>query len=53
VQPGLDDFPIFYAQEERDLLKGSPTLGKVDDMKEAIEHDWEEITKHVPGFNYT
>ena len=53
MQPGLDDFPIFYTKEERDLLKGSPTLEKVDDLKETIEHDWKQIRNHVDGFNYT
>jgi hypothetical protein len=53
VQPGLDDFPIFYGKEERDLLKGSPTLVKIDDLKRAIEFDWVEIKNSVPGFHYT
>lgn len=49
----MDDFPIFYTKEERDLLKGSPTLEKVDDLKRAIELDWNVLKNNVTGFNYT
>ena len=36
VQPGLDDFPIFFNNEELALLKGSPFLDKISEAKADI-----------------
>lgn len=47
---GLGDFPIFFTEEERAFLKGSPFLQQVYEKIEDIKIDYDLITKEVPEF---
>ena len=50
VQPGLDDFPIFFGSEELALLKGSPFLDSIDQANADIKGDYEDICRAIPAF---
>ena len=44
------NFPIFYTQEELDLLKGSPFLSTILDKKDDIKKDYDKICEMIPDF---
>lgn len=44
------NFPIFYTQEELDLLKGSPFLSTILDKKDDIKKDYDKICEVIPDF---
>lgn len=46
----LNDFPIFYTEEERDLLKGSPFLQQILEKVDDIRIDYDLICKEVPEY---
>ena len=46
--PDTDDFPQLYNEEERDLLKGSPILKKLDRIEEKFVEDYDFLVKHIP-----
>ena len=46
----LSDFPIFFTEDERVWLKGSPFLDQVIDKIEDIKIDYDLICKEVPEF---
>lgn len=55
VQPGLDDFPLFFNEEERSWLEGSPFIPFVDEEIENTRYDYDLIVKEIPeiGKRYT
>jgi protein-histidine N-methyltransferase len=48
VQPGLDDFPLFFNEDERSWLEGSPFIAFVDDEIENTRYDYDLIVKELP-----
>lgn len=44
------DFPIFFTEEERSWLKGSPFLNQIYEKIEDIKVDYNLICKEVPEF---
>lgn len=46
----LEDFPIFFTDDEKSLLKGSPFLKQIQDKIEDIKIDYDLICKEVPEF---
>ena len=46
----LRDFPIFFTDEEKEYLKGSPFLNQIADKLEDIKIDYDLICKEVPEF---
>lgn len=46
----LEDFPIFFTEEERKFLKGSPFLTQIYEKIEDIKIDYELICREVPDF---
>lgn len=50
VQPGLDDFPVFFNEDERSWLEGSPFLEFVDEEIENTRYDYALITKDIPEY---
>ena len=55
VQPGLDDFPLFFNEDERSWLQGSPFIPFVDEEIENTRYDYDLIVKEIPeiGEKYT
>jgi hypothetical protein len=53
--PGTEEFPIFYSEEEKANLKGSPFLTWLNEEIQDQKDDYEEICKTIPGFrdNFT
>ena len=50
--PNLDDFPIFFQEDEMSLLEGSPFL---DLLQRSIVYDlvdYDELQKVVPNWKY-
>jgi histone-lysine N-methyltransferase SETD3 len=45
------NFPIFYTEEERKLLQGSPFLQQVLDKLKDIEHDFKKLSEVSKEFN--
>jgi histone-lysine N-methyltransferase SETD3 len=45
------NFPIFFDEEELNLLKGSPFLNTILEKKEDIEKDYKRICELVTGFS--
>ena len=48
---GLNDFPIFFNEDERSYLKGSPFLTQIFEKIEDIKVDYNLICKEVPEFS--
>jgi histone-lysine N-methyltransferase SETD3 len=48
---GLNDFPIFFTEDELEFLKGSPFLDQVHEKIEDIKQDYDFICKEVPEFS--
>ena len=46
----LSDFPIFFTDEEKDYLKGSPFLSQINEKIEDIKVDYNLICKEVPDY---
>jgi|TARA_B110000285_G_scaffold21814_1_gene21105 protein-histidine N-methyltransferase len=47
----LRDFPIFFTDEEKAFLKGSPFLNQINEKLEDIKIDYDLICKEVPSFS--
>jgi histone-lysine N-methyltransferase SETD3 len=45
------NFPIFFTDEEKELLKGSPFLEQVEEKIVDIKNDYDLICKEVPEFS--
>jgi hypothetical protein len=48
--PGLDDFPVFYSDLEKEYLEGSPFLEAIDTEIEDTLYDYNLISKEIPEF---
>jgi histone-lysine N-methyltransferase SETD3 len=46
----FEDYPIFFTEEEREFLKGSPFLSQIHEKIEDIKTDYNLICKEVPEF---
>ena len=46
----LEDFPIFFTDDEKEWLKGSPFLNQVQEKIEDIRIDYDLICKEVKEF---
>ena len=46
----MSDFPIFFTDDEKVWLKGSPFLDQVNEKVEDIKIDYNLICKEVPEF---
>ncbi len=44
------DFPIFFSQEEKKQLEGSPFLDQIEEKIEDIEKDYKLICQEVPEY---
>lgn len=47
---GFNNFPIFYSQEERQLLQGSPFQNQISDKIKDIQADYAMICREVPEY---
>ena len=47
----LRDFPIFFTEEEKEFLKGSPFLNQINEKLEDIKIDYDLICREVPAFS--
>ena len=47
----LRDFPIFFTEEEKEFLKGSPFLNQINVKLEDIKIDYDLICREVPAFS--
>jgi len=50
VQPGVEDFPVYFTEKEREYLIGSPFLDYVDTEIEDIRYDYSLIAREMPEF---
>lgn len=50
VQPTTEDFPVYFTDEERSYLTGSPFLKYLDEEIEDIRYDYSLIARDVPEF---
>ena len=46
----VSSFPMFYTEEEKSLLKGSPILAHIDSEIQEIKDEYEKIVSAVPEF---
>jgi len=46
----LSNFPIFFTDEDKHWLKGSPFLDQIEEKIEDIKSDYDLICKEVPAF---
>lgn len=46
----MGDFPIFFTEDEKAFLKGSPFLNQINEKIEDIKVDYNLICKEVPDF---
>jgi histone-lysine N-methyltransferase SETD3 len=46
----VSSFPIFFTEEERKLLTGSLFLKAIDELKEDMQWDYDEICRCAPEF---
>lgn len=46
----MEDFPVYFNEEERSYLKGSPFLDYVDVEIEDIDYDYGLIAREIPEF---
>jgi len=46
----FDCFPVFYKEEDKKWLEGSPFLDQIAEKIDDIEKDYELICKEVPEF---
>jgi len=46
----LRDFPIFFTDEEKKLLHGSPFLNQINEKIEDIKVDYDLICSVVPDY---
>lgn len=46
----VSDFPIFFSDEDKKFLKGSPFLNQVNEKIEDIQTDYDLICKEVPEY---
>ena len=46
----LRDFPVFFTEEEKSLLIGSPFLNQINEKIEDIKIDYDLICKEVPEY---
>jgi hypothetical protein len=44
------NFPIFFTEEELDLLTGSPFLDQIHEKNDDIRSDYDLICREVPDF---
>ena len=47
---GMGDFPIFFTDDEKLFLKGSPFLNQINEKIEDIKVDYNLICKEVPEY---
>ena len=47
----FSNFPIFYTQDELNLLKGSPFLNQISTKKDDIKNDYNKLCEHISDFN--
>lgn len=50
VQPGVEDFPVYFSEEERSYLAGSPFIDYIDTENEDIRYDYSLIAREMPDF---
>lgn len=50
VQPGTEDFPVYFTEKERAYLTGSPFLKYLDEEIEDIRYDYALIARDIPEF---
>lgn len=50
VQPGVEDFPVYFTEAERSYLTGSPFLEYIDTEIEDIRYDYALIAREIPEF---
>ena len=50
VQPGVEDFPVYFTEEERSFLIGSPFIDYLEEEIEGIKWDYDLIAKEIPEF---
>ena len=48
VQPGVEDFPVYFTEEERSFLIGSPFIDYLEEEIEGIKWDYDLIAKEIP-----
>jgi histone-lysine N-methyltransferase SETD3 len=46
----FDNFPIFFTEEDKQWLKGSPFLDQIHEKIEDIKSDYDLICKEVPEY---
>lgn len=46
----VDNFPIFFKEQEKLILKGSDFLTQIQDLKNDMEKDYKKISEAVPEF---
>lgn len=46
----FSNFPIFYTNDERKWLEGSPIQNAISEKVRDMKHDYELICKEVPDF---
>ena len=46
----LRDFPIFFTDDEKNLLQGSPFLNQINEKIEDIKTDYDLICSLVPDY---
>jgi hypothetical protein len=46
--PLTDDFPGFYTEDERELLKGSPFLAKLEKIEDNYLEDYNFMVEKIP-----
>ena len=51
VPTDFSEYPIFYTDEDRKWLEGSPFLRRIDDYATKIEADYNLIAENIPGFS--
>ena len=51
IPKDYSNFPIFFTEEDLNLLKGSPFLQTILEKKDDIEKDYKRICDLVPGFD--
>lgn len=46
----MDSMPIFFSEEEKNLLKGSPVLGTLNKRLREMMHDYNLLKQTLPEF---
>ena len=47
----FDEFPIFFSEDDKMWLKGSPFLDQIDNRLDDIMFDYDLICEKVPEYN--